>query len=145
MADAKRRLRRFRNPPLVEALWELRFEPGVAAATDVLLGKMYAFKKGEDPQIFDLPGSEIPAEAAMNLPPLRYAGRKRLQWSDNTAIQLGERTISLHALAEGYKGWESFSHTIRTVIKAILSRPWLIGRSAQAYGTRPSLNPPAWR
>ncbi len=108
--DPKRHSRRlrFKRPPLVEAIWELRFEPQTMPATDVLLGLLFGWQDKKTPTVVELPAAQIPSQIAANMPDLAYSPRKRLEWQPDFFAQIGDRILSLHILADNYTNWEAF-------------------------------------
>lgn len=108
---------RLRKEPLIEALWEIRFESEKRVIADLLPGLIYQALPGRYPQIVRLPVADIPAPIAEQDPNLRYIPKIRLEGGSH-AIQIGEHVLSL-SCRRPYSGWKNFSEEIRNIIGVV--------------------------
>jgi uncharacterized protein (TIGR04255 family) len=111
--------RKLRQEPLIEAIWELRFEG--AAAGEILPGQIYtALKKNhENLDLQRLPTADLPAIVAQINPNLRYAPKLRLQTPSSPLLwQTGDRIITLNC-RKPYIGWLAFKPAIEELIGII--------------------------
>ncbi len=104
-----------RKTPLLEAIFELRFEPDAPAAGDLLPGLLYSVLKTQYPEVVPLPMAKIPRELRDRNPALLYQASHRLTGGPNS-VQAGDRVISLHSTA--YPGWKRFKEMGQFVIEA---------------------------
>ena len=101
--------------PLVEAIFEIRFEPTTATAGDLLPGLLYSRLKTEYPETEPLPFASIPRQMR-DQDVLRYKPSHRLK-GDHRLVQVGDRLISLHATE--YPGWTRFKPWIESATNAV--------------------------
>jgi uncharacterized protein (TIGR04255 family) len=116
--------KRLQQEPLLEAVWELRFEgDGALPVGEMLPGLLFAELRGEYPHIVRLPTADIPRPIAMNNPAMRYMPTLRLQGADDFPfiVQIGEHVISLNN-RRPYAGWPTFSHRIRQLVRLLQSK-----------------------
>jgi uncharacterized protein (TIGR04255 family) len=98
---------KLRNPPLVEAVLELRFHPSQPAAGDLLPGLLFAELKGEFAQIEQLPFGNISRLVRMSVPPeLQYQAHVKLV-SQAATILIGDRSVTI-TQSPPYAGWTAF-------------------------------------
>src|SRR5947208_14988444 len=88
--------------PLVEAIFEMRFEAAAPAAGDLLPGLLYSAMKNQYPQVIPLPLGSIPREIRDKTADLLYQPSHRLA-NGAHSIQVGDRVLTVNALA--YPGW----------------------------------------
>jgi uncharacterized protein (TIGR04255 family) len=108
---------RLANDPIIEAVAELRFEPTVPAAGDLIPGMIFPEFKDILPKIERLPLSDFPRqfqEADINL---RYGATQRLS-SEKFALLLGSRVATI-ACGKPYVGWEKFRELIDKVLQSL--------------------------
>jgi len=102
--------------PLVEAIFEMRFEADAPAAGDLLPGLLYSVMKNQYPQVIPLPLSSIPREIRDKTADLSYQPSHRLT-NGPQSVQVGDRVLSVNALA--YPGWAKFKEQVGSVLEAI--------------------------
>ena len=102
--------------PLLEAVFELRFEPAGPAVGDLLPGLLYSSLKAEYPQVMPLPMASIPREMREKRPELLYQASHRLTGGSNS-VQVGDRVIALSSAA--YPGWARFKDMVEFLIEAV--------------------------
>jgi uncharacterized protein (TIGR04255 family) len=98
--------------PLVEVIFEIRFEPAVPTAGDLLPGLLYSSMKTQYPDIEPLPIASIPRQIRDQQVELRYHASHRLK-GEHRILQFGDRVLSLHATK--YPGWTSFKPWVEFV------------------------------
>lgn len=109
--------KRLGKEPLVEALFELRFESNVLVAT-VLPGIIFAELAGNK-SIEKLPASGIPAQIRDTDPHLRFAPEVRINW-ESFFILISNRSIVIGCTLP-YPGWTKFKEAILKVIGILTS------------------------
>jgi len=102
--------------PLLEAIFEVRFEPSAPAAGDILPGLLYASMKDEYPEVSALARASVPRELREGTPVLRYTASHRLSGELKT-VNIGDRVVSLNAVK--YPGWSRFREMVETLLKAV--------------------------
>ena len=114
--------KKLKKEPLIEAVWELRFEPKEESAAEILAGIIYNSLRHEYPKIVRLPAADIPRPIARVDPLLRYAPTIRLESISASpfAVQIGDRVVSLNN-RRPYKGWSEFSKRIHDLVKLLRS------------------------
>ena len=116
MATATRRRipRRLMIEPLLEAVWELRFE-GATAAGGALLGTLFEKIKaqGENVSIEALPLASVPSNVREAQEQFRYAPTTVLRYR-NHAIFVGDRCAAL-SVVRPYPGWQEYEKNISTL------------------------------
>lgn len=108
---------RLAREPIIEAIWELRFQTRSRSVGDVLPGLVYNELRGRYPQVARLSTADIPLSIAEQEPALRYAPRIGMH-GQNQAVLLGERVASL-SVRRPYPGWATFSRDIRWLIEVL--------------------------
>lgn len=120
--------RRLRIEPLIEAIWQVQFDPAPDQAVgDALPGVLFSALRQGHPglMIHRLPVADIPAQVAALDPNLRFAAKYRIEapgWS--YLIQVGDRIVTLNCRPP-YEGWDMFKQRISALIM-ILDRSGLI-------------------
>lgn len=117
LAQMKKQPIRLSKDPILEAIAELRFQPTVSAAGDLIPGMIFPEIKDIFPKIERLPLAEFPPqfqEADINL---RYGATQRLTGT-NFVLQLGSHVAAI-ACARPYVGWGKFSELILQILKAL--------------------------
>lgn len=136
---------RLTEEPIVEAVWELRFESDNESVADVLPGLVYQTLRSEYPRIVRLPTADIPRAVIDHDPSLRYVPMIRME-SDRSAVLLGEHVVAL-SVRRPYPGWATFSAGILRLIDvlrdtqliATLERTSLRYSDVINVGSQPSL------
>lgn len=108
----KRRIpKRLNIEPLVEAIWELRFE-GDPAAGGALPGILYEKlkAKGRDVKIETLPLASVPRNTRDAQEQLRYAPTSSLRY-DNYTVLTSDRSAAL-SVVRPYPGWRGYADSI---------------------------------
>ena len=107
----KRIPKRLTDAPLLEAVWELRFdgeESASAGLPGMLLGKFHA--AGREMRLEEMPLAAVPREVRKTQESLRYAPVTALR-SENWAVLIGDRVAAL-SVARPYPGWATFRSRI---------------------------------
>ena len=102
--------------PLVEAIFEIRFEPTTATAGDLLPGLLYSGLKAQYPETEALPFASIPRQMRAQQAELLYQASHRLK-GDRRILQFGDRVLSLHATE--YPGWTRFKQWVEFATNAV--------------------------
>lgn len=112
--------KKLKKEPLIEAVWELRFEPKEESTAEILAGIIYNSLRHEYPKIVRLPAADIPRPIARVDPVLRYAPTIRLESVSASpfAVQIGDRVVSLNN-RRPYKGWSEFSKRIHDLVNLL--------------------------
>jgi len=115
--------RQYRNPPIEEAICELRFTPGPEAEFTAP-ARFYESIKSSYPgkpqyQQFVAAGIQVPAQPMTAQVALRQEGVKTLFPSQDgrRLVGLGMNLLSIHEL-KPYSGWEDFRSRIEQAIRA---------------------------
>lgn len=116
---------RLAAPPIVEAVWELRFESGSDASVDLLPGILFERVGERYNQVQRLPAADLPIQALQLDPNLRHAPTARLA-SDSYSIQVGRNVLALSCYAP-YPGWQAFKSEIRSIAD-IVRNTRVVGR-----------------
>ena len=106
---------RLKKEPLLEAVWEIRFDAVKAPVADLLPGILYKTFAGKFSSVTRLPFADLPAVAFEHDPNLRYAPKIRLEVG-NQAVQIGEHMVSLNC-RRPYSGWLNFPGISRSLRK----------------------------
>lgn len=99
--------------PLVESIFEIRFEPAIPAAGDLLPGLLFSKLNQFFPNVESLPISNVPRPIRDQDPALVFQPSHRLTGSD-MIVQVGDRVLSLSA--QEYPGWSAFKSEIQNLI-----------------------------
>lgn len=112
--------KRLGRSPLVEAIWELRFEPSVDNAGEYLHGELYRLRGNERPVVQLLAPPGVPPDL---LAAIGWSERplKALRWSDGVTVQFGDRVLTVNVDGQAYGGFETFKSEIEKVLGAIPS------------------------
>jgi uncharacterized protein (TIGR04255 family) len=106
----------FKKSPLLEAVFELRFQPTIPTAGDLLPGLLYSELKAEYPDVQPLQMAMLPREVRTKEPNLLYQATHRLSGASRI-VQVGDRVVSL-SLTAPYPGWAKFKDAILQLLKA---------------------------
>jgi uncharacterized protein (TIGR04255 family) len=104
-----------RESPLVEAIFEMRFEPTTSTAGDLLPGLLYSGLKAQYPETEALPFASVPRQIRDQQAELLYKASHRLK-GDRRVVQIGDRVLSLHTTE--YPGWNHFKPWVEFVANA---------------------------
>jgi len=107
---------KLKRPPVVEAIFELRFAPAKEAAGDILVGMLYSHF-GDFQKIEPLPLSTVPREQRDKDANLRYLASHRLT-GDGAYILVGDRTVAF-GRSPTYQGWTKFREEIVRLLTAL--------------------------
>jgi uncharacterized protein (TIGR04255 family) len=108
---------RLKREPLLEAVWEIRFQSSNLSVGDLLPGFIYKALSGRYPDIVRLPVADLPAPIVEQDISFKYAPRFRLAGT-NQAIQVGGYSLSL-SCRRPYSGWKTFSADILDLISVL--------------------------
>ncbi|MCL1825808.1 MAG: TIGR04255 family protein [Betaproteobacteria bacterium] len=118
--------KRLKIEPLIEAIWQVQFEPtNNQPIGDLLPGVLYPKLQADHPQLQlqRLPVADIPAQVAQIDPNLLYAAKYRIKEPDSPFMfQVGDRIITLNCLRP-YAGWAAFKEKILSLVRIIESSP----------------------
>ena len=104
------------NSPLVEALFELRFEPTNLGLGDLLPGLLFATMGTSYPNVSRLPLASIPREIRDRNTDLLYQPSHQLGDAPNS-IRVGDRVILISS--QQYPGWNRFKEMTQDLIKHV--------------------------
>jgi len=114
--------KRLKQAPLIEAIWQVQFEPtSELPVGDLLPGMLYAALRGRYPklQLQRLPTADIPASVSQIDPNLRHMAKFCLEDPESTLLfQIGDRVITLNSRYP-YIGWNNFKAEILALIQVI--------------------------
>ncbi len=112
--------KRLKQEPLIEAIWQVQFEPKPAMPVgDLLPGILYSSLKVAHPglQIHRLPNADIPAAAAQLDPNLRFTAKYRIAEPGSPFLyQVGDRVVTVNC-RKPYSGWDAFKEKILVLAK----------------------------
>lgn len=104
---------KLRNEPLIEAIFEIRFESSSSDAGSILPGLLFRNISTVE-KIEGLPIAQIPKEIRDNDPNLRFAPINKLNCSD-FVVNVGDRSVSI-LFNYTYPGWNDFKGKIIEVM-----------------------------
>ncbi len=113
--------RRLGKEPLLEAVWELRFQSTAETAENLLSGIIYDHMRNRFNPPVRLPAADIPLAARMQQPILNYTPMFRSSGIEENAcydIQVGPRAIALNC-RRPYAGWEKFKPEIMNLVEVV--------------------------
>jgi len=105
-----------KSPPLIEAVFEIRFESAREAAGDVLPGLLYGKLQPTYTRIEQLPAGSIPRAQRDQNNDLRYLPHIAIHGSADSVL-IGDHVISISRTLP--TGWTSFRPQCETVLKAV--------------------------
>lgn len=116
--------KRLKKEPLIEAIWQVQFEPATGAPIgDLLPGILFTALRNEHPnlQLQRLLSADIPAQMAQIDPNLRHIAKYRMEEQNSPFMyQVGDRIISLNC-RRPYVGWATFKKKILSLVQIIES------------------------
>ena len=98
---------RLERPPLLEAVFEVRFSGPTAAVGDLLPGLLYERLKPAFTNVEHLPVGSLPRTVRESNPELRYQPHVKLGGGGGLTLMIGDHVIAL-SKAPPYEGWRSF-------------------------------------
>ena len=102
-------------PPLLEAIYEIRFKSDTRFAGEVLPGLMFTKLGSRFGRVERLPFASIPQQAREANPDFQFMPSHRLV-GDRTSIAMGDRVLTLNK--SSYSGWADFSSLAAEVLEA---------------------------
>lgn len=100
----------WRNPPLQEAVFEVRFPP--VGDYSIFVGGMAEVKRNRFPKVDRLPANELPSSIMVS-----GAVRHRFTTEDKSLLfQTGQDVISVNAIS--YSGFSKFANDIEDILKS---------------------------
>jgi uncharacterized protein (TIGR04255 family) len=108
---------KLKDEPLIEAIWEIRFQSTKGPVYDLLPGLIHARLGRPETRAHRLRAANLPLESSDNDPKLRYVPRMRMEHK-NEAIQVGSHMVSLHS-RRPYVGWQRFSGRIGELVQVL--------------------------
>lgn len=113
---------RLNKEPLIEAIWQVQFEPqdGLSIG-DLLPGILYSVLKTDYPhlQFHRLPAADIPAPMAQVDPSLRFSAKYRMEEPGSPFLfQVGDRIVTMNC-RKPYAGWAAFKERILKLVDVI--------------------------
>lgn len=116
--------KRLKKEPLIEAIWQVQFEPAAETPIgDLLPGILFTALRNEHPNLHlqRLPSADIPAQMALIDPNLRHMAKYRMEEPDSPFMfQAGDRIITLNC-RRPYAGWAAFKGKILSLVKIVES------------------------
>ncbi|WP_410473926.1 TIGR04255 family protein [Guyparkeria sp. TX1] len=103
------------NEPLVDAVFEIRFQSKVSAS-DVLPGYLYGKLKGET-KTERLSAAEVPKAVRDNTPNLKHAPLVRMHWR-NYVVSIGDNNVVVGCKMP-YPGWAEFRSSIFEILQEV--------------------------
>jgi uncharacterized protein (TIGR04255 family) len=100
--------------PILEAVFELRFQAMTTSAADLLPGILYNAVRDDFPKLERLPISMMPRELVASQPDLKYQPRYRLS-GKKFALLLGDVVFAI-SCPKPYIGWKEFRKTILSLL-----------------------------
>lgn len=114
--------KRLNREPLIEVIWQVRFEPKPDTSVgDLLPGVLYSALKTSHPGILlhPLPTVSIPAPVAQLDANLRYAAKYRLEDPESRFLyQVGDRFLTMNC-RKPYVGWGRFKDRLLVLMKTL--------------------------
>lgn len=102
--------KRLKKEPLIEAVWEVRFNSDKESVAELLPGLIYQAMGTSFPKTVRLPASNLPRSVLQQDANLRYMPTVRLE-GPPYSIQIGEHVVSL-SCRRPYTGWGEFEPKI---------------------------------
>lgn len=103
--------------PLVDAMFELRFEPTSETAGDLLPGMLYSSYEGKYSQSESLALNNVPRELRKINPQLIYQTHTQLT-TKKSILKIGDRAVVL-SIVYPYPGWAAFSSDILELLEKL--------------------------
>jgi uncharacterized protein (TIGR04255 family) len=103
--------------PLVDAMFELRFEPTLETAGDLLPGMLYSSYQGQYSESESLVLSNVPRGLRKQNPQLKFHTHTQLTTEKNI-LKIGDRAVVL-SIIYPYPGWTAFSKDILELLEKL--------------------------
>ncbi|MBF0628344.1 MAG: TIGR04255 family protein [Magnetococcales bacterium] len=114
--------KRLNKEPLIEAIWQVQFEPASDQPVgDLLPGILYAALRNDHPNLLlhRLPTADIPSQVAQFDPSLRHMAKFRMEETGVPFLfQVGDRAVTLNC-RKPYVGWIAFKQKILALIDTL--------------------------
>jgi uncharacterized protein (TIGR04255 family) len=101
--------------PIIEAAFELRFQPSKEGAADILLGLLYTKLEQYRQKVQALPVASVPRPMRESEPNLRYLATHQLS-GNRTHLLIGDRVLGMTRTS--YLGWRNFKEGVKAVLRA---------------------------
>jgi len=105
---------KLRKDPIVEAIFEIRFDASINQVSEILPGMLFPQLKDSFPNIEALPTAQLPLTIRQSDPNLTFKPTHRLV-GDLFSISIGEKVVSLNC-PRPYQGWADFRLNIIKLI-----------------------------
>jgi uncharacterized protein (TIGR04255 family) len=102
--------KRLKKEPLLEAIWEIRFNSDNESVGELLPGLVFKAMGALYPKIERLPAANLPSSFIQQDAALHYVPTIRLE-GDPYSIQIGKQMVSL-SCRHPYMGWDQFESRI---------------------------------
>src|SRR5688572_11866225 len=109
--------KRLRRPPLIEAVFEVRFSPRADIASELIPGLLFPVLKSRFPKSEQTQLGAIPKALRAQSTELRYSHTFKFHGNGSTAL-LGDHVMGLSVVLP-YPGWAEFRQSCRFVVEAI--------------------------
>ncbi|MGI9212760.1 MAG: TIGR04255 family protein [Methylococcaceae bacterium] len=114
--------KRLKKEPLIEAIWQIQFEPTTDNPIgDLLPGVLFTALRDEytNLQLLRLPSADIPAQMAQIDPNLRHMAKYRMEDPNSPFMfQVGDRILTMNC-RKPYAGWAAFKERILKLVDVI--------------------------
>lgn len=110
---------RLEQDPILEAIFELRFQGKVPSLSEILQGVLYPPFKGRFPTVTRTPMASFPPALIEGNPSLRYQPRLELK-GEHIGLFLGDHSIIVNC-AKPYVGWAALRPLILEVLELVKS------------------------
>ncbi|TVQ85663.1 MAG: TIGR04255 family protein [Chromatiaceae bacterium] len=139
--------KRLRQEPLIEAIWQIQFEPAdnqpvAEILPGILFTSMWAGQPG--PRLVRLAAAEIPPIVAQNDPNLRLAAKYRIEAPASPFLfQVGDRIVTVNC-RKPYSGWGPFKDQVIRLTKVLHDSGLIVAptRHSLRYVDLITLEPP---
>jgi uncharacterized protein (TIGR04255 family) len=116
----------------LDAIFEVRFEPSISAAGEVLPGLLYKDFKEEYDELEALPASQVPREIRESDSKFKYKAHYRLARGAKR-IAVGSRVLNVYHGAP-YPGWSGFRAQVQKALQSVKSTGLV--KSVERYSFR---------
>ncbi len=106
------------NDPLLEALFEVRFEPIDDDASNMFTGLIYSHIRDEFPKVETQNITHLPAEIRKQDPNIRYSAEQRFKSDAGYLVSAGARVLTI-SVVRPYQHWEQFKPQILSKIELL--------------------------
>ena len=111
--------------PLLEAIFELRFESRIKGLADLLPGALFTSLQADYPQLEPLPLNNVPREMRQSDPVLHYLPSFQLVGAESR-ILFGDSMIGVIKTLP-YHSWNDFRQRIQSLLDAVKRTNWIGG------------------